>query len=218
MIKLCIFDLDGTLANTLYTIAHYGNTALARCGYKEIPDEEYKNFVGNGADVLLRKMLMYTAGSEENVAEVRKVYDELYEKAPSFLTKVYDGMEYLISVLKECGILLCVNSNKPDDMTKAVVSKIFPKNTFTMVEGQKEGTPKKPDPAAVLNILETLNISKNECVYIGDSEVDIKTAKNAGVTSIAVTWGFRDKEAIIAEGPDYIAQYPYEILDFIEYL
>lgn len=218
MIKLCIFDLDGTLANTLPTISNYGNTALERFGYKAIPVEEYKNFVGNGADVLLRKMLIYTAGTDENVAQVRKFYDGLYEKAPSFLTKVYDGMEYLISVLKESGILLCVNSNKPDDMTKAVISKLFPKNTFTMVEGQKEGTAKKPDPAAVLNMLETLNISKSECVYIGDSEVDIKTAKNAGITSIAVTWGFRDKEAIISASPDYVAQYPYEILDFIEYL
>lgn len=216
IIKLCIFDLDGTLLNTLSTISYFGNCALSYFGFDKIPENEYKSFVGDGADTLLRKMLTYSAKNDNDTQKVRKYYDKLYESSPSHLTQIYQGIPSLISNLLENNILLAVNSNKPDDMARAVISEIFPKQTFSLILGQREHIPKKPDPCAVFEILNTHDIQKDECVYIGDSEIDIQTAKNAGVTSIAATWGFRQSELLIKESPDYIIDSPLELLEIIK--
>lgn len=220
MIKLCIFDLDGTLTDTLSSIAYFGNEALRALGAAEIPSEEYRRFIGNGADRLMRRMAAYRFGQydEALITAMRKVYDAAYAEKPAYLVEPYDGIRELLRSLSEKGFLLAVNSNKPDDMTNAVVSEVFPDVSFSRVLGQRNGLPQKPDPAAVYEILSALGLSKEECVYIGDSEVDITTAQNAGISAISATWGFRSREVLIEAGAKILADTPAEIPALLETL
>lgn len=213
MIRLCIFDLDGTLADTLFSIAHFGNEALEALGGKPIPPEQYRNFIGNGADNLIRRMAAYDFGDcpEEKIRALRREYDAFYAARPAYLVTPYEGIPELLFELAEKGMLLAVNSNKPDDMTRAVVAEVFPKARFSMILGQREGLPRKPDPAAVDEILSALGAKKEECVYIGDSEVDLATAKNAEVAAISATWGFRSREALENAGAKLFADLPSQI-------
>ena len=220
MIKLCIFDLDGTLTDTLSSIAYFGNEALRALGAAEIPSEEYRRFIGNGADRLMRRMAAYRFGQydEALITAMRKVYDAAYAEKPAYLVEPYDGIRELLRSLSEKGFLLAVNSNKPDDMTNAVVSEVFPDVSFSRVLGQRNGLPQKPDPAAVYEILSALGLCKEECVYIGDSEVDITTAQNAGISAISATWGFRSREVLIEAGAKILADAPAEIPALLETL
>ena len=220
MIKLCIFDLDGTLADTLASIAYFGNEALRALGAAEIPTEEYRRFIGNGADRLMRRMAAFRFGeyNEALIARLRKRYDAVYAEKPAYLVAPYPGIVELLKALQKAGLLLAVNSNKPDDMTNAVVAQVFPDVPFACVLGQREDLPRKPDPAAVYEILRSLGVSKEECVYIGDSEVDLATAKNAKIAAISATWGFRSREALLEAGAQLLADSPAQIPKLLETL
>lgn len=216
MTKLCIFDLDGTLTNTLPAIAHFGNSALSAHGFKEIPTEKYKKLVGNGRDLLIHRMLAEnSADTSENFDNVGKAYDAAYEADPLYETKPYDGIIALLDELKKTGIKLAVLSNKPDNVAQDVV-KLFFGDRFDAVYGQRTGIAVKPDPTAALMIADEFESDVSETVFIGDTYVDITTGKRAGMKTIGVLWGFRDEEELLGAGADNIVSSPSEILEKIQ--
>ncbi|MEG0691632.1 MAG: HAD family hydrolase [Oscillospiraceae bacterium] len=215
MIKAVIFDLDGTLANTLNTIAYFANQALLECGYEEIELDKYRYLVGNGADNLVRGMLK-TIGqyTEEAFEKVRTGYNQSYDDNFMHLTTAYDGIPELISSLKAMGIKLCVLSNKPHSTTKKIVDELF-MDQFDICYGKREDIPRKPDPTAVFDIIEELGVESDECVYIGDTCTDMQTGHNANLFTIGVLWGFRDRQELEEHNADIIASSPFQILEYI---
>lgn len=213
-IQAVLFDLDGTLANTLTSIASFGNEALAACGLPAIETDAYRYLVGNGRDTLVRRMLK-TLGQPEDGDLFRRVcavYDDAYAAEPLRLVTVYPHIGQLLDGLKKRGIPCAVLSNKPDDMTRAVVNGLFPRDTFAVVRGQLDGIPKKPAPDAVFSILDTLGVEPAHCLYVGDTKVDMQTGKNAGAVTAGVLWGFRDEDELRANGADYIVGDALELL------
>ena len=221
MKSLCIFDLDGTLSNTLRSLHFFCNSALKECGFPLVEDiRKTQYMVGNGVYVLLRRLLTESLGSytQEQYDRLFSVYSRLYAEDPMHLVKEYDGVSDLLEALLKEGIRLAVLSNKPNDMTKQVVSRLYPQIPFALCRGQVDGFPKKPAPDGVFWILEHLRIPKEDAVYIGDSEVDIQTGKNAGLFTVGVTWGFRTKAELKAVGCRCMIDRPMDLLPVLESL
>lgn len=213
MKKLVIFDLDGTLLNTLPTLAYYVNTALAEIGFDAIEEEKYKIFVGNGRDLLLHRALNYHgADTDENYIKVGKLFDAGYNSDVLYLTEPYDGISELLKKLKESGMTLAIMSNKPHEFTIPIAKKKFPK-IFSEVWGKKKDFATKPNPAAALEICKNLNISPSDTVFIGDTSVDIETGKNGGFYTIGAEWGFRSRNELSEAGADFIASSPLDVLN-----
>ena len=204
-IKACIFDLDGTLTNTINAIAHFGNIALAAFGLPEIPVEDYKIYVGDGRDKLIHRMLgVYGKDNAEMFEKVRDVYDENYENDYLYDTDAYDGIRELLEELKENGIKIAVCSNKPDNVVHFVTDNIFGENYFDAVHGVIDGMPTKPNPFTALEITKKLGVKPSECLFLGDTNVDIFTAKNAEMTSVGVLWGFRTRNELVYKFVDFL--------------
>lgn len=215
MAKLCIFDLDGTLTNTIPAISHFGNTALSQFGFPQIDPERYKLHVGNGRDLLVHRMLAdFNADTPENFDNVGKAYDRAYEANPLYGTKPYDGIPELLKLLKENKIKTAVLSNKPDNVVTDIV-RLFFGDLFDIVHGQRAGINTKPDPHAALEIMNELGTSPDNTYFIGDTNVDIFTGKNGGMHTIGVLWGFRTKSELEDAGSEFIVSHPHEIGDII---
>lgn len=218
LIQAVLFDLDGTLANTLVSIASFANEALADCGLPAIETDAYRYLVGNGRDTLIRRML-HTLGQPEDgdlFDRVGAAYDAAYAAEPLRLVTAYPHIPQLLEGLKDRGIPCAVLSNKPDDMTHAVVGGLFARDTFAVVRGQRDGVPKKPAPDAVFSILNTLGVEPAHCLYVGDTKVDMQTGKNAGAVTAGVLWGFRDEDELRANGADHIVGDPLELLKLVD--
>ncbi len=215
MIKLCIFDLDGTLVNSLPAISHYANSALCKYGFAPHAEDKYKQFVGDGAAVLVHRMLCEN-DNDENFAKVKAEYDRLYESDVLYATEPYSGIPTLLADLKKYGLTLAVLSNKPHNVVCMIIEKLFGNNTFDVCFGQRGGTAKKPAPDGVFEICAKVGVSAAETVFIGDTNVDIGTGKNAGTTTIGVLWGFRGKQELESAEADYIVSRADEITDIIK--
>ena len=214
-IKCAVFDLDGTLLNTIKTINHYLNFALAQYGLPPVSEDDCMSFVGDGAVKLIQRALARVGADKELFDMVYKTYNEAYNASPYYLTEVYEGIPELLFALKEQGIKLAVLSNKPDFAVKATAGMFFP-DVFHIVRGGRENVPLKPDPKALFEILDELNVTPEETAYIGDSEPDVLTAKNAGVkNAIFLTHGFRTREQLLAAGAEILFDNPLEILNNI---
>ena len=217
MIKLCIFDLDGTVLDTVHTIAYYGNYALRQHGIEPIDVEEYKYFAGNGAVNLIKRALRFRdALTDETFEKVFKTYDAAYNADTSYLSGKFDGMQETLDAIKAQGIQMAILSNKPHFATCGVITSLFGDGYFDRVYGQRENVPIKPDPAAVYQILEELGAKQEECLYVGDTGTDMKTGKNAGLCTVGVLWGFRGKEELLDSGADMIIARPCQLLDCID--
>ncbi len=215
MIKAVIFDLDGTVSDTISTIAHFGNVALEYCGFPPIDENEYKYFAGDGKVKLLHRALaFYGADNEENFKKVEAKYDREYEADPIFETKPFDGLVRELQKLKNRGTKLAILSNKPDNVTVMVANELFG-DLFCIVHGKRENIATKPDPEGTVILMEELGVTKEECVFVGDTNVDIKTAKNAGMKSIGVLWGFRDEKELQDAKADYIIEKTSQIFETI---
>ena len=212
MKKLCIFDFDGTLAETMENIAYYVNKTMEHFSLGKIDTETVKGYVGKGARNLIEQSLGYH-GSNLSTDEVLKVYLNYYNSNPTYLVEVYDGIYELIKVLKEKGTEIAVLSNKPDSSVKMMVNYFFSEETFCYCMGKSEQFKVKPDPEAPNYIAK--DYDKKDCFFIGDSDVDIQTARNSGMKSIAVTWGFRTKEFLLRHNPDFVVNSPDEILPIV---
>jgi phosphoglycolate phosphatase len=203
MYKAVIFDLDGTLLDTLEDLAYACNYALEKCGFKTHEVNEYKRYLGQGRYKLIEKSLEEKDRTPNNIQTVMDIYNEYYTEHIKDFTKPYDGIVELLEELKAKGLKLCVISNKPDKFTQDIVKDFFG-NLIDVVYGQREGVPAKPDPAAVLEVIDIIGLRKDDVIFVGDSEVDIRTGKNAKMDVAGVTWGFRDRQELELEHPDYI--------------
>ena len=216
MIKLCIFDLDGTVLDTVTTIAYYGNYALSKHGIEPIDVEEYKYFAGNGAVNLIKRALRFRdALTDETFEKVFADYNAAYNANTSYLTAPFAGIKETLDAIKAQGIKMAILSNKPHFATCGVINSLFGEGYFDCVYGQRENVPIKPDPAAVLGIMEECNAKPEECLYIGDTGTDMKTGKNAELYTVGVLWGFRGKEELLQGGADTIIEKPQQLLDCI---
>ncbi|MBQ7574093.1 MAG: HAD family hydrolase [Clostridia bacterium] len=214
--KTCIFDLDGTLTDTIAAIAHFGNLALSECGFSTFETERYKVFVGDGRTKLIERMLeAQDALTEENFKAVCTVYDRYYEADPLYNTHAYEGIKELLEELKNRGVTMAVCSNKPDNVAQDVIKTVFGDGYFSVVSGVVDGGYTKPDKRYTESILKRLFKTADECIFIGDTNVDILTGKGAGIETIGVLWGFRDRAELESAGADHIISKPSEILDFI---
>ena len=213
--RLAIFDLDGTLLNTIADLAMATNQALEKCGFPTHPIEAYPMFVGNGINKLFERALPAEARTEENILRVRAHFLPFYDEHNADLSIPYPGIVAMLEQIQETGILLAVASNKYQRATEKLIQHYFPHIRFAAVFGQREGVPVKPHPQVVEDILAIVPTKKEEVIYIGDSGVDMQTALNAGVQSIGVTWGFRPKEELMQHSPTYLVDRAEEIYDCI---
>ena len=216
MIKACIFDLDGTLTDTLESLTFSVNATLKEMGLSRITREECRQYVGNGARRLMELALKRTGEDNINrLDEGMAVYGRIFDANCTYLVKPYEGILSMIGELKGRGIKLAVLSNKPHKQTVKVVKEIFGEGVFDYAQGQMDGIPRKPDSSGVLNLLKQMDVEKEECLYIGDSEVDIRTGKNADMKTIGVLWGFRTREVLVAAGAEDMIEHPKELLQFV---
>lgn len=213
MIKLCIFDMDGTVLNTINSIAYFGNGALNKFSLPSIPTDRYKLLVGDGARVLVERMIKEVDGTLEDIEKVLPEYSANYDNDFLYLTEAYEGVLDMLAELKALGIKTAILTNKPDETAQKVCQVIFGSDLVDLCIGGREGIPLKPAPDGVFEILNHFKVSKEECLYIGDTATDIKTAKNANLTSIGVLWGFRDRNELEGAGADYIIEKPEEIVE-----
>ena len=211
-IKCAVFDLDGTLLNTIKTITHYLNFALSMSNLPTVSEQECGGFVGDGVRMLLLRAIEARGEySEDLYNKMYEDYNTAYNAEPHYLTEAYDGISLMLRALRESGIRLAVLSNKPHFATLATVEKFFP-DTFDAVLGGREGVPLKPDPTVLLEVIRSLGFEPSECAYIGDSDVDMLTARNAGASlAIGVSWGYRSRELLIESGADCIADTAHDI-------
>ena len=216
MKKAVIFDLDGTLADTIASITYCGNLALSRFGLPSFGEEDYKHFVGDGAAMLIRRALL-AAGDErlEHFDEVYEAYLEIFAKDCMYQVKPYEGICALLEELKRLSVRIAVLSNKPDRDSLRVVEALFGKGYFDFVQGQRADIPRKPDPAGVYRIMEAFGLSAGDFLYVGDSGVDMKTGRAAGIFTVGVLWGFRDRKELVENGADAVISKPLELLSHL---
>ena len=215
MIKLAIFDLDGTLLDTIGDLAGACNHALTVCGYPTHETEAYKRFVGRGIMNLFRSALPEGSRSDEMTVKMKEAFVPYYNEHKNDLTRPYPGILELLDALTAKGCKLAVASNKYQEATEELVERYFGDYKFTCVLGQRDGHPIKPDAGIINEIMKTCHdIHPDEVIYCGDSDVDMQTGINAGVKTIGVTWGFRSKEELAAYSPCLLADNPEEIYNF----
>ncbi|MES2923004.1 MAG: HAD-IA family hydrolase [Verrucomicrobiota bacterium] len=206
-----IFDLDGTLVDSLRGIAASLNQALAASDLPIHPDSVVRGFIGNGSRILIERAARADA-DEELLHTVEQAFKTDYDVTWQNGTLIYPGITELLESLQARGYPLAVLSNKPHPFTETIVSRMFPTIRFATVLGQRAGIPHKPDPAGALEISHTLHLRPDNCIVIGDSTMDLETAGNAGMRAIAVTWGFHDRDRLVAAGPEWIADDPAALL------
>ncbi len=212
--ELIIFDLDGTLLDTLADLADSANYTIEQMGYSTHPLESYRYFVGNGVPKLLERCLPDDKRNEKNIAAAREIFAEYYSIHFADKTKPYEGVSELLEKLKNSGVKMAVASNKSDEFTQSIVKRFFG-DIFDMVQGGKVDVPKKPAPDIAFGIMERLGAVPENTYFAGDSNVDMYTAKNAGITAIGCLWGFRTKEELLDSGANFLAEKPSDICDII---
>lgn len=216
MKSLVIFDLDGTLLNTIDDLGEAANYALSQCGFPTHNISSYPQYVGNGVTKLLERILPKECRSVENIEKLRTHFIEYYNSHDTIHSKPYQGIPELLKVLSQRGIKLAVASNKYHEAVVRLINHYFPNETWVAVEGHKEGYQVKPDPSIVFDILLKSPTPKDKVLYIGDSGVDMDTARRAGVESVGVTWGFRSASELRSHQANHIISTPSEILNLIK--
>ncbi|MEG0789734.1 MAG: HAD family hydrolase [Alistipes sp.] len=215
MTKLIIFDLDGTLLNTIGDLAVSCNAVLALRGLPQHSREEYAHFVGNGILRLVERALPEPLRSDYTVAAVRRDFVNYYLSHIDTYTEPYEGVTALLEQLTHRGVQVAVASNKFQAGTEKLIRHFFPQIEFAAILGQRENVPLKPDPAVVLEILQQTGFTATETLYVGDSGIDIDTAHSAGVRGVGVTWGFRCRTELIERGADHLIDTPLQLLSLL---
>ena len=215
MKKLVIFDLDGTLLDTIADLAAAANYALQQLGYPTHPVDTIRTYVGNGINKLLERSLPEAERNEENVMRMRSHFVPYYDKHNADLSRPYPGIVALLEELQHRGVMIAVASNKYQAATAELVKHYFPTIDFIEVLGQREGIAVKPDPTIVFDILKKAEVQPEEVLYVGDSGVDMQTAINSGVDAVGVAWGFRPKAELESFCPKGIIDKAEELLEFV---
>lgn len=210
---IIIFDLDGTLINTIDDLGQACNHALQACGFPVHEIADYPQLVGNGINRLIERALPVENRNETTVSRMREYFVPYYDAHNCDLTRPYDGIPELLLSLKKAGHTMAVASNKYQTATEKIVNHFFP-NTFDIVLGERENVPRKPNPQIVWDILSNLT-EQSDIIYIGDSLVDAETAKAAGATLVLCTWGFCTEEQLKTANPNYMINHPSELLNIV---
>lgn len=216
MYNVCIFDLDGTLTDTLDSLEYSVNKTLEELGQGRITREQCREFIGNGARYLIERALIATG--DVNLVKIEEgmaVYGRVFQENCTYKVRPYPGVVELLEELKARGVKLAVVSNKPHRQTVKVVKEIFGEGMFDWAQGQQDDIARKPDPAAVFYTLDKVGADVKNGIYIGDSEVDMMTGKAAGMLTIGVNWGFRTKEILEESGADATIDHAAELLTFL---
>lgn len=216
MKKAVIFDLDGTLLDSIHSIKKCGDEAIAPLGYGPFLVDDYKYFIGDGAANLVKRVLAASGDTElTHFDEVYERYIEIFREGCMYKVKPYDGILELLAALKEKGIAIAVLSNKPHVETIRVIETLFGKDTFTVIQGQKENVAIKPSPEGVYQILEQLNLTADDILYLGDTGTDMKTGKSAGAFTVGALWGFRKRDELEENHADAIIEHPLQLLEYL---
>jgi phosphoglycolate phosphatase len=213
--KAALFDLDGTLLNTLDDLADTANAALLYFHLPIHPTDSYRYFVGDGMRTLIERIMPATS-SEKQISECESIFKKMYAIHWADKTCLYQGVEAMLSDLFNMGLKLAILSNKPDEFTRLCVKRFFPADWFDCVSGQCVGIPKKPDPKGALIIAEKLGLLPEDILYIGDTATDMQTGKRAGIKTAGVLWGFREINELEKNGADYIVGSPQEIVQLCQ--
>ena len=216
MIKACIFDLDGTLADTLESMAYVAHEIMQKYGLKTLPTDNFRYYSGEGADMLMQRALK-DAGDKELIhyEEGRRLYREMFAADPMYKVVPYEGMPETLKELKKRGIRLAVCSNKPHPAAVKVIAQLYG-DDFDMVLGQSDAIRRKPAPDGPLMIAGKFGVRPEECMYVGDTSTDMKTGKAAGMFTVGALWGFRDREELNANGADLVAEHPTDLVKISE--
>jgi len=213
--KAIIFDLDGTLLDTISDISDSFNVTLEKYNYPTFSEAEYKYFVGKGIDVLISRIIKRLKLDDSQSEQLKQGYIEEYAFRHNAKTKPYSGIVELLHKLKEKKIAVNILSNKPHFQTVDVIAYYFKDYKFDLVYGKKPEFEIKPNPASAIDLISNLNVNAEEVLYVGDTKTDIETAQNAGFNSVGVLWGFREKQELIDAGADFIVKKPMEIYNII---
>lgn len=216
MKKAVIFDLDGTLTDTIASIKLSADLAMEQFGFGPYTEEQYKYFVGDGAAVLVERCL--EAGGDfahTHFEEAYAEYQKTFEKYCMYQVKPYAGIRELLAALKERGVKTAVLSNKPHERALNVIDEVFGADCFDMVQGQKEEIARKPSPEGVFCILKAFNLKPEEILYLGDTGTDMQTGKSAGAFTVGALWGFRTKEELWENHADAVIETPLELLEYL---
>lgn len=212
--KCCIFDLDGTLVNSIHALTYCTNLALERFGLGPLSEDQMKAIVGDGYRTQMRRSLLASGDTGlVHYDEILPVYMEVFAKNCLYEMHAYDGIMELLSFLKTREIKIAVVSNKPHAQAVDTVEAVFGKGCFDAIIGEREGIPKKPDPAGALAAAKSLGVTPAECMYFGDTNTDMLTGKNAKMTTVGVLWGFRSEKELKEYEPDYLIKKPQDIMD-----
>lgn len=210
-----IFDLDGTLLNTLEDLANTMNHVLARRGWPEHPHAAYRHFVGNGVGVLVQRAMPEEHRSEALIDRVAQEMRSEYAKRWAEKTRLYEGVQELLQTLESLGIPMAILSNKPDDATREMVDHFFPTKPFRTVAGAKPEKPRKPDPTTALEIAAYLERDPRDILFLGDSDTDMLTAGSAAMVPLGAGWGFRGRTELLASGARKVLDKPLELLNWV---
>lgn len=215
MKKAVIFDLDGTLSDSIHSIKYSGDRTMEKFGYGPFSVEQYKYFVGDGAANLVRRALQAGGDMElTHFEEAYALYRKVFQENCMYRVRPYEGIPELLAALKAQHVKIAVLSNKPHAETINVVETLYGKGYFDVIEGQREGMPIKPSPNGVFRILGQMEIGSEDLLYLGDTATDMKTGKAAGAYTVGALWGFRDRKELEEGGADAIIAYPLELLRF----
>jgi phosphoglycolate phosphatase len=214
--RAILFDLDGTLLDTLADIANAANAALRRLSMPTHSIDKYRYFVGDGAGCLAQRVLGPAGRDEKLLERCRKAIAEEYQKCWSENTRPYPGIPELLAELEARGVPMAVLSNKPHDSTRIVIEFFFPDSPFRIVRGARPGVPIKPDPTAALQIAAELNVEPQRVIYLGDTDTDMKTAVAAGMFAAGALWGFRTAGELTAAGARMLLKTPVEVATLLD--
>ena len=213
--KAVLFDLDGTLLDTLADLADSMNAALAESGFGPHPVEAYKTFVGDGIEMLARRVLPHDRCDDETIARCLVAMRGQYAKRWAHKTRPYDGIAQMLDRLASSGVRMAILSNKPDDMAKLTVSELLGRWRFEVVQGLCDGVPRKPDPAGALQIARHMAVGPGEFLYLGDTDTDMITANAAGMYAVGALWGFRSAKELNECGAKKLIARPVELLELL---
>ena len=209
-----IFDLDGTLLDTLDDIAFSANKTLQTYGWREHDVDAYKHFVGNGLHVLMQRIVPPETSDEEILKGV-ETFSAIYERTWNLSTQPYPDIVEMLKLFKHRGMKMAILSNKPDSFTQKCVSHHFSTIGFDCISGKKDLRPAKPDPTVTLEILEAFGVEPEQALFVGDSSVDIQTGLNAGMNTVGVDWGFRTREELVGAGAHIVVSTPKELIEYV---
>lgn len=218
MIKAVLFDLDGTLANSLIDLAAATNQALVKFGYPEREVDNFRYYAGDGIPKMIERALPEDARTSEIIDKVKADYFVYYNEHYNDSTCTYNGVPQLLDALESMGITMAVVTNKAQAFAEKVINKLFGDKYFSLVFGQRDGVPNKPDPTLTLMAMKELGVNPEECIFLGDSGMDVATGVNSGAYPVGELWGFRDEQELKENGAKRIILNPLELIDIIEEL